>query len=75
MKTKPKPTNGGARPGSGPKPKRPEDKTVSVSVTLLPAQIEKARRLGDGNISKGLRVALDAHRAARSHGEAMEPSP
>ena len=55
--------NGGARPGSGPKPKRPEDKAVSVSVTLLPAQVKKARTLGKGNLSKELRRAVDELRA------------
>ena len=56
-------TNGGARPGSGPKPKPPEDRLVSVSVTMKPAQVKKARTLGKGNLSKGLRRAVDELRA------------
>ena len=46
-------------PGGGRHPDHNEP-TKSGSITLTPTQWAKARRLGDGNASAGVRLALDA---------------
>lgn len=46
-------------PGGGRKPLY-TDKTVKVAVTLLPSQIEAMQQLGDGNLSAGIRKAIEA---------------
>jgi hypothetical protein len=48
---------------SEPKPKRPAHRPVSVgaqrhTVTLSKATAEAARRIGNGNLSAGLRIAV-----------------
>lgn len=55
MKSDP-PKRGGARPNSG-LPKIEGGKRVEM--ILAPNHIEKAKKLGGGNVSKGVRVALD----------------
>ena len=52
---------GGAREGAGRKPVSPEG-TQMKSVKLTAAQWERARRIGGGNATEGLRRALDAWR-------------
>lgn len=43
----------------GPKPK-PKSKLAKISpVTLYPNQIKKAKRVGDGNVSLGIRIMID----------------
>ncbi len=49
-------THGGARPGAG-LPKIEGGKRVLV--TLTPKNVETAKSLGGGNVSKGIRAALD----------------
>lgn len=55
MKTE-KAGRGGARNGSGPKIE--VESVRRVSVTLDPASIELAEKLGDRNVSRGIRMAL-----------------
>lgn len=57
------PGRGGARPGTGPKIE--VDSVRRVSVTLDPESIELAERLGDGNVSRGIRAALRIASGAR----------
>ena len=52
----PNTTHGGARPGAG-LPKIVGGKRVLV--TLTPKNVETAKNLGGGNVSKGIRAALD----------------
>ena len=47
---------GGKRAGSGRKAGTKWSEIVAVRLT--PAQVEKARRIGEGNISVGVRAAL-----------------
>lgn len=49
---KPKP-RGGRRPGSGRPPV--QDRKQSITVTLSVSDIATLRRLGDGNVSAGIR--------------------
>lgn len=49
---------GGRRPGSG-RPSVSEGTTHHGGVRLTPQHVETARRLGDGNLSAGIRKALD----------------
>ena len=51
--------HGGARPGSG-RPKI-EDKLPTRSIKLGKEHAEKAKAIGGGNMSKGIRIALDAY--------------
>jgi hypothetical protein len=51
-----KPKRGGARKGAG-LPKIDGGKRVAL--ILAPKHISKAKKLGDGNVSKGIRFALD----------------
>ena len=54
----PKPSNlGGARPGSGPKPIHDVPMTRR-NVMLDDETVEKARRIGEGNVSEGIRIAV-----------------
>ena len=55
-KTRKKAGPGGARPGAGRKAEVSGLRKVLVS--LDPASIAEARRLGDGNVSAGVREAL-----------------
>ena len=50
------PKRGGARPGAG-LPKIEGGKRVEM--ILAPPHIEKAKKLGGGNLSKGVRAALE----------------
>lgn len=57
-----KETKGGPREGAGRKPidgTKPEMKSVKLSREHW----ERARQIGDGNMAKGLRRALDAYAA------------
>jgi hypothetical protein len=51
---------GGARSGAG-RPKLADGPTIEATVSLPQAQDAKAKRLGDGNRSAGVRRALDAY--------------
>ena len=68
--------SGGARRGTGPKP-RPAERMVEARVKL-PRELKAALRdvIGGGNISEGVRVALlawlDAHAPARYPGRRVE---
>lgn len=56
------PTNGkrgGYREGAGRKPLPPSERTTGVFVRLPPVLLEKARVLGSGNVSLGIREALE----------------
>lgn len=54
---------GGARPGAG-RPsgwRKPEEERVrEIAVQLREAQIDHARSLGEGNLSAGIRLLVDA---------------
>lgn len=52
MQHEPKP-RGGRRPGSGRPPAK--DRKQSITVTLPAEVIDHLRRLGDGNVSEGIR--------------------
>ena len=57
-------SHGGRRPGSG---RRPAQKhTVAITVTLYEDQIELLRRIGDGNVSEGIR-RLVTQQQERTH--------
>ena len=49
-------THGGKRTNSG---RRATGGNPRILVTLKPIQIETAKRLGSGNQSSGIRIALD----------------
>lgn len=49
---------GGRRPGAGAKPRGPE-KRQRINVTLAPSEQQRARWLGEGNLSLGLSRALE----------------
>lgn len=51
-----KPSRGGAREGAGAKPKLDDGKRVNVY--LDSASLERAAELGNGNVSEGIRLAL-----------------
>lgn len=56
-----KPKHGGARPGAG---RHTADGARGVSnyqIMLLPRHVTQAKILGDGNISLGIRRAIDAY--------------
>lgn len=61
-------TAGGKRPGAG----RPagtttdDPKSEQVNVRLTPAQLIAAKRIGNGNASEGLRIALAAWPGGRN---------
>lgn len=46
-------------PGGGRKPLTPTEPTVKVAITLLSSQVEAMKQLGDGNLSAGIRKAID----------------
>lgn len=52
-------THGGRRPGAGRKPLG-EDKMVRLNVMLENKHIDKAARIGEGNVSRGIRLLIDA---------------
>ena len=56
-------TRGGARPGAG-RPQGTKNKTpglpTAVFVRLTEAELDKAKALGNGNASAGMRAALAA---------------
>lgn len=58
-----KAASGGARRGAGRKPVPLDKRRGSRTITLSPDLLSVARRLGDGNVSAGVAVAL-AHFAA-----------
>lgn len=58
-----KPGRGGARTGTGPKIE--VESVRRVSVTLDPESIELAEKLGEGNVSRGIRAALRIASGAR----------
>lgn len=49
------------RKTAGPKTKIPNRRTINIS--LAAEQIEKARRIGLGNTSAGIRAAIDGYEA------------
>lgn len=54
-------TRGGARPGAG-RPTgttKPNRRASALAVRLSDAERAKAERIGDGNASRGVRIALD----------------
>lgn len=54
---------GGARPGAGRKAELTDGgATETVRVRLTPQQKHKAEKLGNGNISAGVRAALEGHK-------------
>ncbi len=69
--------SGGARRGTGPKPRPADEQWVEARVKL-PRELRAAARdvIGGGNISEGARVALlawlDAHAPARYPGRRVE---
>lgn len=56
---------GGKRPGSG----RPhvQDRKQSITVTLSVSDIATLRRLGDGNVSQGIRRLVQQETASHDH--------
>lgn len=57
MNTEPK-QRGGARPGSGPKPKPADQQSRYKSVFLDEETISLGTKIGDGKISAGIRKAI-----------------
>jgi len=53
-----KSNHGGAREGAG-RPEIPGTKPEMKSVKLSREHWEKAREIGNGNMAKGIRIALD----------------
>jgi hypothetical protein len=54
-------TSGGKRKGAGrPVGSTRPGRTVTLPVRITPEQRAKAKRIGGGNASEGLRIALDA---------------
>lgn len=53
------PTHGGAGRGQGRKPLATTDPTIKVAITLLSSQVEAMEKLGNGNLSAGIRKAID----------------
>jgi len=51
---------GGAREGAG-RPPFGEARMVRCTVTLTPAERERLKELGGGNLSRGVRALLAAH--------------
>lgn len=45
--------------GGGRKPLTTTEPTVKVAITLLPSQVEAMKELGDGNLSAGIRKAIE----------------
>lgn len=56
--------HGGFRPGAGRKPSGRDDIKKVIAVSLAPEDIERARELGHGNISAGIRRALAEYHLA-----------
>lgn len=52
-------THGGKDRGQGRKPLTPTEPTVKVAITLLLSQVEAMKQLGDGNLSAGIRKAIE----------------
>jgi len=59
--TEPK-KHGGKRLGSGRKTLAPDGGQKRRNITLSDALAEKARRIGAGNLSEGIRLALEQYR-------------
>ena len=55
-------THGGERKGAG----RPATGSKQVGVTLDPATVDKARQIGEGNVSEGLRRAVAAFNVGKN---------
>lgn len=51
--------HGGTGRGQGRKPLTTAEPTVKVAITLLPSQVEAMKELGDGNLSAGIRKAIE----------------
>ena len=60
MPAKKKPTHGGERPGAG-RPTIP-GLVRQTTATLDEDTRERARKIGNGNISEGIRIAVQAYR-------------
>ena len=56
---KPKSKRGGKRKGAGRKQLSPDCATVYIDIGLPADLHNKARRIGNGNVSEGIRLALD----------------
>jgi hypothetical protein len=52
-----KPTHGGARRGAG--KKAPDGLARRVNITITERSIEQAKALGNGNVSRGIALALE----------------
>lgn len=52
-------THGGQRTGAGRKPLAPTEPTKKVAITLLASQIDAMTTLGNGNLSAGIRKAIE----------------
>lgn len=52
-------------PGGGRKPLSPQEETVKVAVTLLASQVEAMEKLGNGNLSAGIRKAIEMKKYSR----------
>ena len=63
---------GGARPGSGPKPQGPLPLNVPVSIRMTSEDVALARRLGNGIVGAGIRLALDEAAQRRAYAVAEE---
>lgn len=53
--------HGGARTGAG-KPRIDKDVQKRRNVSLSDKTVKKAKRIGKGNISEGIRTAVDGHK-------------
>ncbi len=60
-KTRPDDKRGGKRAGAGgaKPPLSPDDPTVRKTVTLPQSMVERLEKLGDGNVSLGIRRLLE----------------
>ena len=59
MTNETKSKRGGEGRGQGRKPLTPTEPTVKVAITLLASQVEAMQQLGNGNLSAGIRKAID----------------
>lgn len=67
--------HGGKRQNAGRKPLEATEPTVKVAITLLPSQVEAMKQLGDGNLSLGIRKAIENMTTISSRNQAQAEWP
>jgi hypothetical protein len=56
--------HGGLRVGAGRHPLPPGQKRVRVDVRLLPSEVELLKTRGNGNLSRGIREAIQSYQSS-----------